>query len=102
MKNVFKKIITCILLLSIALSLGACNTSKNDIKKFGVIERTSNANKLRGLLKDLGLTERFVSSMDELESVVNQEIDYDPVFCLLEAEQKRTEKYLQWALVPER
>lgn len=67
-------------------------------KKFGVIERASNANKLRGLLTDLGLTERFVPAMDALEQVVSQQIDYDRVFRLLDAEQKRTEDYLKWAI----
>lgn len=64
-------------------------------KKFAVIVRASNGGKLNGLLEDVGLTERRISSMDMLETVLTQEINYEDVFEQLEAEQQRTEAYLK-------
>ena len=40
MKKVFKKFIVCTLLFSLILSISACNTKENKVKKIGIIEKT--------------------------------------------------------------
>ena len=64
-------------------------------KKFAVIIRKTNENKLGGLLQDLNLQSRQVREMEDLERVLNSEIDYDSVNAILEQERARTRQYLK-------
>lgn len=63
-------------------------------KKFAVIERKTNRNKITGLLQDLELQDRQVGDMESLEKVLTDEIDYQTVASILAREQKRTREYL--------
>lgn len=64
-------------------------------KKFAAILRPTNANKLAGLLEDLGLQDRQLTDMDRLETLLPTPIDYDAVEALLERERIRTKTYLK-------
>lgn len=67
-------------------------------KKFGVLVRESNRNKITCLLKDLKLKNRQIENPAQLEQVVTAEIDYDKVEQLLEGERRRTKTYLRTRL----
>ena len=67
-------------------------------KKFAVILRKSNTNKMTGLLQDLNLPERQVEKMQDLEQILLSDIDYDAVDALLERERVRTRAYLKTQL----
>lgn len=67
-------------------------------KNFVVIVRKTNYAKISGLLNDLGLEDRQVHSMEALEKVLKQEIDYDSVYAILSEEKKRSWEYLKSCL----
>lgn len=64
-------------------------------KRFAVIMRRTNRSKLSGLLEDLGLENRQVADMGELERVVQAEIDYECVDQILQRERAESHRYLQ-------
>lgn len=64
-------------------------------KKFAVIVRKTNCSKITSLLQDLGLEERLVGQMQELECVLPAQIDYTAVESILERERFRTREYLK-------
>lgn len=64
-------------------------------KKFGVLVRESNRNKIEGLLKDLQLERRQIEDPARLEQVITEEIDYENVEQILEKERRRTKAYLR-------
>lgn len=64
-------------------------------KKFGVLVRESNRNKITGLLKDLQLERQQIEEPAQLEQVVTAQIDYDAVEQLLEKERRRSKAYLR-------
>lgn len=68
-------------------------------RKFAVIIRQSNENKLVCLLNDLGLPGRRVKDMKDLSGVLSEEIDYDSVDAILTAERMRAREYLREQLV---
>lgn len=63
-------------------------------KKFGVIIRNSNRNKIEGLLEDLNLEKRVISHMNQTSKVLSEEIDYEKVEAILQMERVRTRTYL--------
>ena len=63
-------------------------------KKFAVILRNTNENKLRGLLEDMHLQDREVRNMAHLAEVLDKTIDYQSVQEIREREKKRTYAYL--------
>lgn len=63
-------------------------------RKFAVIQRRTNRNKITGLLKDLELEHRLVRDMADLEAVLTEEIDYPAVERILDRERIRTREYL--------
>lgn len=67
-------------------------------KKFGVLVRESNRNKITGLLKDLSLECRQIEKPAQLEQVITEEIDYDKVEQLLEGARRQTRDYLRTRL----
>lgn len=67
-------------------------------KKFGVLKRKSNIHKINSLLHDLGLDDRLIKNIDELDQVLEKEIDYNNVDKILDEESKRTIKYLENSL----
>lgn len=64
-------------------------------KKFAVISRQTNCNKITGLLQDLGLEGRLLDNMEKLESILPAEIDYTAVESILERERVRSKDYLK-------
>mgnify|MGYP000159955330 CR=1 FL=1 len=62
--------------------------------KFATILRKSNENKLGGLLRELGLEDRIVDSVDNLSEILEKNIDYAKISTLLEKERVRTREYL--------
>jgi len=64
-------------------------------RKFAVITRRTNENKLMSLLDDVGLTQRRVPDMAHLAQVLEQEIRYEQVDAVLELERRRTQEYLK-------
>lgn len=64
-------------------------------KRFGVIVRESNCNKLTDLLQVLGLEDRQIFRMSDLEQTVEKNIDYDAVETILAQERIRTRDYLK-------
>lgn len=67
-------------------------------KRFAVIVRKSNENKLMDLLTFFGLENRAVNSADEIRNRICKEVDYERVDALLEREKERTREYLMKAL----
>lgn len=63
-------------------------------KPFAVILRKTNQNKLDGLLADLGLTDRKLSAMPQLEDILSAKPDYDAVDAILGRERQRARAYL--------
>lgn len=64
-------------------------------KRFAVITRNTNQNKIRGLLDDLGLGDREVQQMDQLKRILDEPINYEAVDSILERESERTREYLR-------
>lgn len=64
-------------------------------RKFAVISRKTNWNKLTGLLRDLHLERRLIGRMEDLEAVLTEEIDYDEVESILDRERLRAREYLK-------
>ncbi len=64
-------------------------------RRFAVIIRESNRNKLSSLLEDLTLSSRQAPDMAQLSAVLESEIDYAPVEALLEGERARAMDYLK-------
>lgn len=64
-------------------------------RRFAVIIRESNCNKLSCLLTDLSLSERAVGNIGELPSVMNRAIDYARVDAILRQERIRAMNYLK-------
>lgn len=64
-------------------------------KKFAVLLRKTNENKLGDLLRRLGLEEQIVKDLDEFESVITRTIDYEKINKQLERERIRTKEYLK-------
>ncbi len=63
--------------------------------KFCVLVRNSNKNKIKDLLSRLFLTSREANSLDKIEKLYNENIDYDIVYKKLKEEQKNTINYLK-------
>lgn len=63
-------------------------------KSFAVIVRRTNQNKLNGLLADLGLVERKVENMSQLEEILSAKPDYDAVDAVLKRERRKARAYL--------
>lgn len=61
---------------------------------FAVLIRQSNSNKLNNLLEKLGLTDRIVKDINNLQDVLKRNISYKNVNKILDEEQKRTYQYL--------
>lgn len=61
---------------------------------FAVFIRPSNEAKMRGLLSDLKLEDRILSSSQELAEVLSKPIDYSTTYEILEDEKKRSREYL--------
>ena len=64
-------------------------------KRFAVIPRQTNRNKLSSLLEDLGLQAQMLPDISCLETVISREIDYDRVERILQTERARTRAYLR-------
>ena len=64
-------------------------------RKFAVIPRKTNQAKVLGLLSDLGLSNRVLQGIDQLEAVLTEDIPYDAVDEILARERIRTREYLQ-------
>lgn len=64
-------------------------------RKFAVIPRVTNQAKIAGLLEDLGLTERLVSCIEQLEKILPAQVDYHRVDDILTQERERTRDYLR-------
>lgn len=64
-------------------------------RRFAVLIRKSNANKLTSLLEDLHLSDQRVSDVNILDSVLDHEPDYNAVDMLLEGERIRARAYLK-------
>ena len=63
-------------------------------KRFVSFIRESNRNKLGGLLNQLGLVERAVENIDQLERIMDSEIDYNAVNRVIEQERQKSYGYL--------
>ena len=63
-------------------------------KKFAVLVRKTNRNKLTSLLQDLGLECRLVTDLNRMEYILSNEIDYTAVDAILEHERIRARAYL--------
>ena len=68
-------------------------------KRFAVIVRKTNENKLKGLLEDFTLQNREVQNMDQLAEVLDKTIDYRSVKKILDREKQRTHSYLATELM---
>lgn len=68
-------------------------------KRFAVITRKTNENKIRGLLEDVNLRSREVQNMDQLEKVLDAPIDYQAVKQILDREKQKTHRYLTTELM---
>lgn len=64
-------------------------------KKFAVLPRKSNGNKIAGLLQDLGLENRRVTALADLEKILTDEIDYASVDSVLARGKEDAEAYLK-------
>lgn len=64
-------------------------------KRFAVMERKTNRNKLTGLLKDLELEDRLVRDLEDLEKILSRDVAYDRVETILQRERLRTRAYLR-------
>lgn len=64
-------------------------------RKFVVLTRKTNREKVLGLLCDLGLSNRVLKDVDQLDAVLTQDIAYDAVEEILARERIRTREYLQ-------
>lgn len=62
---------------------------------FASFIRKSNVSKMTGLLSDLGLEERAISSGNELERILSKKPDYSKTNQILESEKVRTRDYLR-------
>ena len=62
--------------------------------KFATILRITNQNKLGDLLNKLNLNNHIVSSLDDLENILNSEVEYNKVEEILEKEKIKTKGYL--------
>ena len=69
-------------------------------RKFGVIVRESNKNKVMGLLSDLGLEDRRIHDLNRLSRIMTGEIDYGQVESVLSSERIKAEAYLRENLLP--
>lgn len=65
-------------------------------KKFAVIIRDSNSNKLIDLLDRLNCSSRIVDKIENLESVLNSEFDYSYTNKIVLDEQNKTKNYLNY------
>lgn len=64
-------------------------------KRFAVIPRATNRNKLSSLLSDLELQDRLLPDIACLETVVSREVDYSRVEMILQEARGRTREYLR-------
>ncbi len=70
-------------------------------RRFAVLIRQSNANKLTSLLEDLGLSDQRAEELSGLASVLDREPEYDAVEMFLEGERIRAREYLKEQLLHE-
>ena len=68
-------------------------------RPFAVIMRKTNRGKLTSLLDDLGLEDRRVEAVEDLEQVLSAPIDYEKVDAILERERTRSRDYLRGHLM---
>lgn len=64
-------------------------------KQFAVLPRKTNEAKITGLLEDLGLSDRLVLKLEDLEGILLNEISYDGVERILSEERIRAREYLK-------
>jgi len=72
-----------------------CIFSVINHRKFAVIQRKTNSEKIKSLLEDLHLTSRQATDMSKLEKVLEAPIDYDRIEMILQRERARTREYLK-------
>lgn len=63
-------------------------------KKFGVLIRESNRNKLSGLLNQFGLMDRCINDAEDIGSVMTSPINYKTVNLCVEQEKEKAYRYL--------
>lgn len=63
-------------------------------KKFGVLIRDSNRNKLGGLLNQFGLLDRSINDVKDISSVMSSPIDYKTVNLRIDEEKEKAYSYL--------
>ena len=64
-------------------------------KKFATIIRDSNYNKLSDLMKKMGVWNRRVENLDDLEKVLQKDIPYESINLLISKERERAIMYLR-------
>lgn len=64
-------------------------------KRFTVIVRRMNSNKLSFLLDQFGLSSRAAVKIDDIENILDEKIDYTPVNKIIEKETENTINYLK-------
>ena len=64
-------------------------------KKFAVLPRKTNVNKLTGLLQDLHLENRRAASVADLEKILTEDIDYTAVDSILVRKREEAMEYLR-------
>ena len=68
-------------------------------KKFATIIRDSNYNKLSDLMRKMGVWDRRIEHIDDLECVIQKEIMFEPINCLISEECERSIAYLRENLI---
>jgi hypothetical protein len=64
-------------------------------RKFAVLPRKTNANKLTGLLQELHLECRQVTSVADMEQILTKDIDYTAVESILACKREEAKAYLR-------
>ena len=64
-------------------------------KRFAILARASNKNKLLDLVKRIGVEDHLLSNLNELEAVCDLEHDKESFRRIIEAEKKKSEEYLE-------
>ena len=64
-------------------------------RKFAVLPRKTNTNKIRGLLQDLDLENRQVASVADMERILTNDIDYTSVKSILACKREEAKEYLR-------
>ena len=67
-------------------------------KRFAVMVRASNENKLGDLIRKIGVQNHLTTSFSDLDTKFDMEIDSDRLYQVIETERERTRKYLTEAI----